>query len=79
MNQFEEKYKELAKQEKLTVQVVDAIVRSQFEFLTHTMESGDLSDIESFKPFRIPHFGLFMPQKVLIERAIERKKKYSKE
>jgi nucleoid DNA-binding protein len=52
-------YKQISQNTGLSMEMVEEIVRSQFQFVKDIMASGEKNDPESFKTINVTHLGKF--------------------
>jgi len=58
----------IAKERKLSTEVVTKIVHSQFKFVKDTMALGEKNKPETFKTIQVTHLGKFAVRKKKIEQ-----------
>lgn len=76
-NTLKEIYKQVAVEFGISIEEVDKIIRSQFDFAKKVMETGDKESLQ-FKNVRIKHWGMFYVTDGLIKRIKITREKINK-
>jgi CRISPR/Cas system type I-B associated protein Csh2 (Cas7 group RAMP superfamily) len=60
-------YKKIAEDTGVSLETVEAVIRSQFQFVRDTMASAQKNDPSSFKVINVTHLGKFAVREFKVE------------